>query len=309
VLYRRSWEQRDRVLAGDFDVVHVHASTMSPMAFLTAGSATRLGIPTVITVHSLWAYASPIFKVADTALQWRKWPLTWSAVSSAAVEPLRRMLPDSTPIAVLPNGVDASSWQIDRRPSRPDRIVVTSVMRLVARKRPRPYLAMLRAARAQVPASIRMEAVIVGDGPQRGVLERTINRHRLDGWVTLAGMADHSQIKRIYEDTDLYVAPALLESFGIAALEARCAGLPVVAHAGSGVRDFIDHNSSGMLAEGDDDMAACIARLAQSPTELARICEYNRTHRPNVSWSDVLDGCDALYDHARSTARHQRLTV
>ena len=28
--------------------------------------------------------------------------------------------------------------------------------------------------------------------------------------------------------SDVYVAPAILESFGLAALEARCVGLPVV---------------------------------------------------------------------------------
>ena len=33
---------------------------------------------------------------------------------------------------------------------------------------------------------------------------------------------------------DVYVAPAVLESFGLAALEARCVGLPVVGVSAAG---------------------------------------------------------------------------
>lgn len=306
VLYGSSWSQRDQVLSGAFDVVHIHASTMSPMAFLAAGAASRAGIPTVITAHSLWAYASPIFAAADAILEWRDWPLVWSAVSTAAVEPLRRMLPASTPISVLPNGVDADAWRVPRRARRPDRIVVASVMRLAARKRPRQLLGMLRAARGQVPASIRMEAVIVGDGPQRAALQRYLDRHRMGDWTTLTGAADHARIRTIFADSDFYVAPAVLESFGIAALEAHCSGLPVVAHANSGIRDFIAHGDSGLLAVSDEDMVSCITRLVRSPDELDRLSGRVANGRLPTSWPSILGRCEQLYDQARLVVGHQR---
>ena len=47
--------------------------------------------------------------------------------------------------------------------------------------------------------------------------------------MRLAGRVDRAELTEIYRRADLFLAPAYLESFGIAALEARCAGLPVVA--------------------------------------------------------------------------------
>ena len=59
------------------------------------------------------------------------------------------------------------------------------------------------------------------------------------GTVTLAGRVDRDELKAIYARSDLFVAPAFLESFGIAALEARCAGLPVLAMRGTGITEFV----------------------------------------------------------------------
>lgn len=297
IRYSSSLAQRNHVLAGGFDVVHLHASTFSPMAFLTAGAACRRGIPTMITVHSLWSYATPIFRASDLLRRWSHWPLLWSAVSSIAAEPLEQLMPH-VKVEVLPNAVETAAWHVNRRPGRPDRVVLASVMRLAARKRPRALLRMLQQARATVPGDVRIEARIIGDGPLRNSLQRYLDRNAMADWVTLTGQASHDAIRELYADTDFYVAPALLESFGIAALEARSSGLPVVAHAASGIRDFISHEQSGLLTHTDAGMAAAIARLCSSPATLADLASYNSAHEPSVGWSDVLDRCEDFYTRA-----------
>jgi glycosyltransferase involved in cell wall biosynthesis len=302
IRYLSSAMGRDRVLAGGYDVVHLHASTFSPLTFLTAATTAALDLPMVITVHSLWSYASPLFRLADIPLRWRKWPLIWSAVSSAAADPLCRMLGPDVPVAQLPNGVDAEAWRIEPMSRTPGRVAMVSVMRLARRKRPRQLIEMLRLVRDRVPDDIELELVIIGDGPLRSSLHRAIDRHGMSDWVRLMGPASHDEIREVYRHTDLYIAPATLESFGIAALEARCAGLPVIAHAKTGVRDFITHGREGLLAKGDRDMVSCIAQLATSPLTLQRIHEHNLTTAPAVSWSDVLNKCEELYDAARTGA-------
>lgn len=149
--------------------------------------------------------------------------------------------------------------------------------------------------------------ILVGDGPLRATLQRYLHRHDMTGWVRLVGAATHEEIRAIYRDTDLFVAPATLESFGIAALEARCAGLPVVAQARSGVADFITHGCEGMLASGDDAMASMIAELVVSPSMRETIRHHNATTDPASSWLDVLRGCDQLYRDAESIAGGDRL--
>jgi glycosyltransferase involved in cell wall biosynthesis len=54
-------------------------------------------------------------------------------------------------------------------------------------------------------------------------------------WVTMTGQLSREQIRDIYSAADVYVAPAGRESFGLAVLEARSAGLAVVAMRSGGV--------------------------------------------------------------------------
>lgn len=285
------------VLGGDYDVVHVHASSLSPMAYRAAMAASHARIPAVITVHSLWDYASPVFSASDRLLRWSRWPITWSTVSSVAATPLQKHLGSRTPISILPNAVDERAWRVPVVEHDPKRVVVAGVMRLAARKRPQQLLGMLRTARRQIPSDIDLQAVVVGDGPRRPALQRYLDRHRMD-WVQLVGARTHDEIREIYTGADLFVAPATLESFGIAALEARCAGLPVVAQAVSGVRDFVQNGREGLLATSDADMAACITRLATDRALRTAITEHNRSTAPAMGWPEVLQRCQELYENA-----------
>ena len=297
---RYFWSARGRrhVLDSGADVVHVHASTISPLAFATVAATARLGIPTVVTVHSLWAYASPMFRWADHAVRFREWPVTWSAVSSVAADPLRRILGPDMPVAVLPNGVDAEAWRTPPTARDTKHIVIASVGRLAQRKRPRPLLRILRRVRAAIPADIQIDAVLAGDGPLAPPLRRYVARHDMTDWVRLVGAASPEEIRRIHARADFYVAPAILESFGIAALEARCAGLPVVAYRGTGIADFVRDEVEGLLASDDDDMVDHIAALATSPETLSRMRQHNATTDPPVSWADTMRRSDALYEQA-----------
>ncbi len=295
IRYQATLAGRRAVLDGGYDLVHVHASTFSPLAYLAAGAASRAGIPTVVTLHSLWSWATPIFRVFDLGLDWRRWPLTWTAVSGVAADSLSGVLRKVTPIAVLPNGVSPELWRPQRLPRDPRRVVVVSVMRLAGRKRPMPLLEMLRKAREQLPAEIRLEVKIIGDGPKRQQMSDYLQRHAMADWVTLTGQLDQPSIRRIYDDADLYVSPATLESFGIAALEARCSGLPVIAFACTGVPDFIGHDRNGVLVADDDEMASAIVALAQATTARTALTEHNLATESGFSWTSVLATCQQVY--------------
>jgi glycosyltransferase involved in cell wall biosynthesis len=55
-------------------------------------------------------------------------------------------------------------------------------------------------------------------------LRSEIDRSGLGETVTLLGGLSREQVRSLYLQADVYVAPAYQESFGIAALEARAAG-------------------------------------------------------------------------------------
>jgi glycosyltransferase involved in cell wall biosynthesis len=286
------------VLAGNYDLVHVHGSIWSPLGWLTSAGTTAAGIPTVVTAHSFWSWATPIFRGFDLALDWRRWPVTWTAVSRVAAATLAEVVRPGEPIPVIPNGIDPALWRPDRLIRRPDRVVLVSVLRLAARKRPVHLLKMLRAVRDRTPAGIALEVKIIGDGPKRPALEAYLRRHRMAEWVELTGQLDQPAIRRVFDDADLYLSPATLESFGIAALEARCAGLPVIAFAGTGVSDFIEHDRNGLLVGSDAEMVEAIARLVREPAARNRLTRHNLSTESGFGWPSVLRACEDVYRQA-----------
>ncbi len=297
----------DAVRRGGYDVVHVHASVVSPLAVAAASAASRAGIPSVVTVHSMWDSLATAFRLLERPTGWSRWPVVWSAVSEAAAQPIRRIV--DTEVAVLPNGVDPAAWRVEPRERDCNEVVVVSVMRLASRKRPLQLLRMMRKARRLLPPDVRLQAVIIGEGPERRLLERYLRRHDLAASVSLPGLLRREEIREVFGRADFFVAPANLESFGIAALEARCAGLPVVAKAHSGICEFIVDGRDGLLVRTDAEMVQAIARLAGSPQIRASMTDHSRAVPTSSSWAEVLRQNEAAYARAAALLARQTATV
>lgn len=281
--------------AGDIDVVHAHASLLSPLVWNAGAIASAAGLPTVVTMHSV-PPPGLILRVVGTTVGWTRWKVRWTAVSQVAAKPLRYMVA-AQEVAVLGNGVDAAAWTLPAYHPEPDELTVVSVMRLAQRKRPMPLIRTLAAIRKQLPADVRLRAVIMGEGPRRADMETALRRRGMDGWVSLPGNSSREQIRDVYRTADVYLAPAKLESFGIAALEARSAGLPVIARSCGGVREFVRDGLEGYLVHSDRHMAAATVALLTSPAQLRAIREHNAATVPEMTWEHML---------ARSMAHYQR---
>jgi glycosyltransferase involved in cell wall biosynthesis len=273
--------------------VHVHAAPWSPFAFTAAALADER--PTMLTMHSILGPAEAGARLLQPIWRSHTRPMVWTAVSDVAARPLRRLLGDKVDVHVLPNGVDVASWQVKPVPRDPNDVVALAVMRLTGRKRGLPLLRVLEAAREQLPADVRLRAMIIGDGPKRPDLERFLARHGMTEDVVLAGRRPRADVRGALARADIFLAPAILESFGIAALEARCAGVPVVARAESGTGEFIRHGQEGLLAHSDAEMATVLASLAADPALRARIGAHNRTVAPASDWNTVLQRTAGLY--------------
>jgi len=285
------------------DAVHVHLSVLSPLSILAVRAAARQRVPVVATLHSLWWWATSLYAIANRINGWGRWPVYWTAVSELAADPLRGIVRRHGEVAVLPNGVEPSAWVVDPIDRDPDEVVVASVMRLALRKRPRALLNAVKAAREQLPQHIRLRVVLVGEGPQQRAVERRIRQYGLQDTVQLVGRLEHDGIRELYRRADMYLAPATLESFGIAALEARCAGLPVIARRQTGIADFIHHGQHGLLAASDIGLAAALVDLASSPQRREEIAARNRRCAPETGWADVLQRAELAYKSAHELAR------
>ncbi|WP_308250735.1 glycosyltransferase [Nonomuraea rhizosphaerae] len=290
------------------EVVHVHMGAVSPFAWMGVRAARRAGLPCVVTVHSMWdPVTRGVYRLLRLAYGWQHWGLVATTVSNAAAVPIRSVAGPDVPVHVVSNGLDLSGWRLfaretdspEKRAEPRDEVHVVAVGRLAPRKQPVRLLRLLRMARSRVPASVPMRATVIGDGPARAQMERYLARHGMSDWVSLPGRYTREQIAKVLESADVFVAPAPRESFGIAALEARAAGLPVVARAQSGVADFVSNGTEGLLGRSLDDLAAAVARLATDSGLRRRIIAHNREVPPAAgSWPTVLEGFDRAYGQA-----------
>ncbi len=291
-----------RTLVAQADTVHSHVSAISPLALRAAEIAAAQWIPVVATVHSMWTGTWPLFRATSMARGWADLPIQWAAVSEAASDPVRRAL-GGRPVLVLPNAVDTALWapaDAGTAPSEPGGrpVTIVSVMRMTRRKRPMQLLAGLRRLRASLPQDVGVRVVLVGDGPLLAHLRGRISSWGMQGWVETPGALAHQQIRALYERADVFVAPATLESFGIAALEARASGLVVVARAGTGVADFVADGVEGLLARTDAELVGQLALLCTDAAARTRIQRHNAAVRPAHGWSDVLWRTAYAYDAA-----------
>jgi len=277
------------------ELVHVHISAFSPLSWWAARVAAANGLPTVISVHSMWHDILPLVRWYARRQGAASWPVVWTAVSTAAAAAVSAAL-DGAAVGVLPNGIDPDDWQIVGPPSEPVIPTLVSVMRMVRRKRPQALLDVLLALRASHPG--RFRAVLVGDGPLLPRLRRRVDASGSAGSIHLAGALPRPAIRDVLAGAQLYIAPAPRESFGIAALEARTTGLPVVARAGSGIADFIRPGVEGWLVGSDAMLATTIGGLLDDPARLAAVAAHNRSTTPAMSWPAALDAADATYETA-----------
>jgi glycosyltransferase involved in cell wall biosynthesis len=129
-----------------------------------------------------------------------------------------------------------------------------------------------------------------------------VREHDL-GWVRLPGRVPREELRERYAASDVYLSPARLESFGIAALEARTVGLPVIGRTGSGVGEFVHHAVNGLVVSSDSEMAAAIANLATDPARVAAMRAWNVSHPPEQAWSQVAGLAVSEYERAISLVR------
>jgi glycosyltransferase involved in cell wall biosynthesis len=120
----------------------------------------------------------------------------------------------------------------------------------------------------------------------------------MGSWVRLPGRVTREELRDRYAASDIFVAPAPLESFGIAALEARTVGLPVVGRRGSGVQEFVKDGLNGYLGTDDAAMARSLAALVVDDGLRESMTAYNRSTQPEQSWGRILDGAEAEYRRA-----------
>ncbi|SEA54999.1 Glycosyltransferase involved in cell wall bisynthesis [Bowdeniella nasicola] len=280
-------------LLAAFDAVHIHTGIVSPFARLATTACLQIGRRAVITWHCHLGDARAWYRYVNPLQQWHEAGMVLTAVSRAAADAIERAAQGRVAVGVLPNLIEREPWDAIRRGDHPSAgggrgLRLVTATRLAARKRVVPLARLVGQAAQRAPMTLD----IFGDGPQRTEVERLI---RLGAPVTLRGRVGPAELAAAYRQAGVFVSPVVKEAFGIAALEARAAGLPVIYRAGSGIEEFIEHGVAGLRVESDEEMSAALAMLASIPQQLAALREHTLATPVTHTWQEGLDQFVAAY--------------
>ncbi len=132
---------------------------------------------------------------------------------------------------------------------------------------------LVEAVAALAAAGVDVRCRLVGDGPDRAMLERLVAARNLSDRVTFEGRRTHAQVLEIMAAAAVVAAPSVRardgkrEGIPVVLMEAMALGRPVVASRLSGIPELVRDGENGLLAAPGDpaDLATALRRLADDP--------------------------------------------
>jgi glycogen synthase len=332
----------EEIRRGAIDIVHAQHVLTAPAAIAAANAA---GVPVVCTVRDYWpvCYWSDLIHdpSADglcpacttgamrTCIRPRAgaaWPLALPlipymaanlerkraalacadaivAVSSTIAADLRARAPElaRSRIEVIPNPVnlDALTAAVEDTTPPLEEPYVVYVGKLAPNKGVDRLLAALR------DAPLSWTVALVGDGPDRAVLERAAADLRTR--VVFTGWVERDEALRWMRHASLLAFPSHgPESLSRVLIEASALGVPIAAMDTGGTRDIVVHGETGLLSSSVSGFAADLRRLVDDRPLAARLAAGARARARGFDAASVAERIDRLYadlTRARSRAR------
>ncbi len=112
----------------------------------------------------------------------------------------------------------------------------------------------------KVSKNVKAQLLMVGDGPTRESAERLVRKLNLSSRVKFLGKS--KKIEQILLISDLFLLPSETESFGLVALEAMAAGVPVISSNSGGLPEVNINQKTGFVCNvGDIEAMASKASI------------------------------------------------
>lgn len=123
-----------------------------------------------------------------------------------------------------------------------------------------------RAFVAAVQQEPRLRLLLVGDGPQAGLIHQILDP--LGGLVHFAGLINQEELPAYYHTADLYISPSHSDGSSISLLEAMACERPVLVSNIPGNREWVTAGRNGQLfSDGSEvDLTGKLVELTQDPS-------------------------------------------
>ncbi len=222
----------------------------------------------------------------------------FATLSESSADEIERLGIDRDHLTVIPPGVHERFTPDETR--RADHPHVVVVGRLAPVKRQRLALDALADARRSVPD---LTVDLVGDGPDRALVEAWIAEHDASSWVVLRGRVSDDELVEAYRRSWLVVSASHAEGWGMSLTEGAACGTPCVATDIAGHRGSCLAGETGVLVADPAAMGQEIASLLRDHDRRRRMAVAAVEHARGLSWTAVaarqLDLLAASVEHSR----------
>ena len=287
-----------------FDVWHVHQYGWPATAAVLLGHL--LGRPVVLKLTSTERLG--IWSVIEGRSP--SWLHRWAhqrvdacvATSDRASKEARAFGVPVARIRRIPNGLDTEAYRpvdANDKPEERRRLGIHEGFLSIAVGRldgVKNYEMMIRAWSQFAGSRDDVRLVILGDGPCRVRLEKSVVASGASGSITLAGSV--SDPRPWYRVADLYLLSSDLEGLSNSLMEALSSGTPMLSTRVSGSEDVIAEAAAGGLVDVGDAVAFSreISRFHADPGLLASCAKEARRYAiAHYSMSSVLDAVESAY--------------
>jgi teichuronic acid biosynthesis glycosyltransferase TuaC len=275
------------------DVIDAHFVWPDGYAAVEVGA--EFGIPVCITGHGSDLTYAPAFRVVGeqsrTALRNASRVITVSRSLAAIAEELGAR-PDR--LAVVPNGVDLQMFHpLGDRSATRHRFGVPNQAKLIVGV---GALVQHKGFDAAVRALAKLERsgsstgpllVLVGDGPERGRLQRIAQSLGVSDRLRMVGSRTHAEVALWMGIADALVLPSHREGWPTVLFESWACGTPIVAAPVHGVPEAFDRAGLGILLQDRDPHT--IAAALGSALDKRWDAEPMWNHAAQHTWSHVAD--------------------
>lgn len=201
------------------------------------------------------------------------------STSHAMVKQVSSLYPSLPPPIVTPFGVDTKLFApTPRRAGGQAVIKIGMVKKLDPKYGVDILLQAFELVAGRYGSSVELH--IVGEGSERTRLLAMRDESKWSDQIHFHGPVPNTEVPVFLNDWDIFVVPSRFESesFGVAAVEASAAGLPVIVSDVGGLPEVVDHERTGLVVRREDPtaLADAIARLIDNPEERQRLGSAGR---------------------------------
>lgn len=116
-------------------------------------------------------------------------------------------------------------------------------------------LTLIEAIKILMEKQIVLHVDLIGDfvdEKYKNQIEEYIKRYSLNDYITFKGRIENTVLRNILSTYDIYISPSYLEMSPFNILEAKAAGLPIIACRTGGIPDIISDTNDGILVQPKD---------------------------------------------------------